>query len=586
MEITLETFVKTIAYCYIRFSSVAQSEGDSFRRQIEKAKLYCQQNGLNLSEKRYEDLGVSGFTGENLETGALARFMEDVTRGRVKRGSTLLVENWDRFSRMEALTAYIKLGEILKLGVEVVTLSDGRRYNEKNHRDFMTLIPSLFEMGRAHEESARKSDLVQKALDRKRKLAMAGETILTTRCPLWMRVRADKKGFELIPERAAVAQRIIRLVLEGKGKREIARMLNAEKVPTWGNREKSAKEWHENNILYLTKSRALMGALQLDQRKQKDTVELIRGYYPALIDEKTWQGLQSEKRTYTAGPQSNVMNLFSGLLHDGYRPAYRMKVFTAVNKVRTYFYMQSDYRRVDPTCTEFNHGYKRKTKPGKQAKKGKPAKRAKPLSCDMLDYQEFERHLLRHFEDFDFNEVMPQATPEESSRVELLKADKRKTERALENLLNLIEQGNGGDSVVMMGRVRELEATAKRLAKDLAKEELRCKKERLAIDSFEAEQERLEELLTASTRETRFALRALFHRIISRIDVYTSGLFGGCGHIPEALKTTVYPERVGMTCYCITLVGSYKMWFWWDGTQVWLEPNAEMPPAMDKVELN
>jgi hypothetical protein len=61
---------------------------------------------------------------------------------------------------------------------------------------------------------------------------------------------------------------------------------------------------------------------------------------------------------------------------------------------------------------------------------------------------------------------------------------------------------------------------------------------------------------------------------------------GASGHIPEELKTTVYPERVGMMCYCITLVGSYKIWFWQDGTQVWLEPNAKMPPAVDKLEQN
>jgi DNA polymerase III alpha subunit (gram-positive type) len=354
--------------------------------------------------------------------------------------------------------------------------------------------------------------------------------------------------------------------------------------------ENSAKEWHENNILSLTKSRAIMGALELDQKKQKEAVETIPGYYPALVDEKTWQALQPEKRKFTAGPQSNVMNLFSGLLHDGYHPEYRMKVSTMVGTVRTYFYLQSDFRRVDPACAEFNLNKRDKAKKGNakkaNAKKTKESKRAKPLSCETLDYQEFERHLLRHFEDFDFNDVVPQATPEESSRVELLKVEKRKTEKAVENLLDMVQKGNGEDSVLVMGRIRELEATAKRQAKELAQEELRCKKERLTLDSFEAEQERLEELLTASTREARFALRALFHRIISRIDVYTSGLFGGCGHIPEQLKTTVYPARVGLTCYCITLVGSYKMWFWWDGTQVWLEPNGEMPPALDKLELN
>jgi hypothetical protein len=79
MEITSETFVQRIAYSYIRFSSSAQSEGDSFRRQIEKTVKFCEENNLHLSDTRYEDLGVSGYTGENIETGALARFIEAVT---------------------------------------------------------------------------------------------------------------------------------------------------------------------------------------------------------------------------------------------------------------------------------------------------------------------------------------------------------------------------------------------------------------------------------------------------------------------------------------------------------------------------
>jgi DNA invertase Pin-like site-specific DNA recombinase len=580
MEITSETFVQRIAYSYIRFSSSAQSEGDSFRRQMERTLTFCTQNGLHLSETRYEDLGVSGYTGENFESGAISKFVEDVKRGRVRKGSVLLVENWDRFSRLEAFETYTKLVEILKMGVEVATLSDGKFYNAKNHGEFRTLITSLLDMERAHAESKRKSDLIQNALSKKRKQALAGAGILTTRCPAWLRVRADKKSFELIPERAEVVQRIIKLTQEGKGKREIARMLNAEKVPTWGSLKRSAKEWHESNILALTKSRALMGALQLDQKKQKDTVEVIPGYYPALIDEKTWQSIQPEKREFTGGPQSDVMNLFSGLLHDGYHPDYRMKVFMAAGKKKTYYYLQSDYRRVDPACTAFNKATKGKSK------KAEKAKQAKPLSRHTLDYKEFEQHLLQHFEEFDFTEIMPKATPEESSRVELLKAEKRKTEKAVENLLDLVQKGNGGDSVLVMGRIRELEVTAKRVAKDLAKEELRCKKERLTMDGFDQEQARLEELLTASTREARLALRALFHRIISRIDVYTVGLFGGSGHVPEELKTTVYPDRVGMSCYCLTLVGSYKMWFWWDGTQVWLEPDTAMPPPVDKLEEN
>lgn len=44
------------AYSYIRFSSPQQAEGDSLRRQAERAEAYCRR-GWTLSGATYRDLG-------------------------------------------------------------------------------------------------------------------------------------------------------------------------------------------------------------------------------------------------------------------------------------------------------------------------------------------------------------------------------------------------------------------------------------------------------------------------------------------------------------------------------------------------
>ena len=44
--------------------------------------------------------------------------------------------------------------------------------------------------------------------------------------------------------------------------------------------------------------------------------------------------------------------------------------------------------------------------------------------------------------------------------------------------------------------------------------------------------------------------------------------------VPDDFKTIVFPDRYGMPCYRISLVGSYKMRIWWDGTQLWQEGNS------------
>jgi DNA invertase Pin-like site-specific DNA recombinase len=64
---------KKLAISYIRFSTVAQREGDSTRRQTEATEAYCKKHGLTLTDEyRLKDLGKSAYTGVNRATGALA----------------------------------------------------------------------------------------------------------------------------------------------------------------------------------------------------------------------------------------------------------------------------------------------------------------------------------------------------------------------------------------------------------------------------------------------------------------------------------------------------------------------------------
>ena len=48
----------TVAYSYARFSSVAQSDGDSERRQLEDARHYAAEKGFTLDESLGVDRGL------------------------------------------------------------------------------------------------------------------------------------------------------------------------------------------------------------------------------------------------------------------------------------------------------------------------------------------------------------------------------------------------------------------------------------------------------------------------------------------------------------------------------------------------
>src|ERR1035437_5962970 len=564
MNITIETSMKRNVYSYIRFSSLAQSSGGSFRRQTARTEEFCAKHNLLLNATRYADLGVSGWDGKNIKSGALGLFLKALTAGKLGQKSGLGVENFDRFSRMKPRKAYEKLADIIEAGVDVVTLEDGKFHTKETLDDFATLITSLAIMQRANEESERKSRLISAACEQKRKLAIAGKGILNGNCPPWLKVNADKTGYEFRPERVVIVQRIIKLIKDGKGKREIARMLEAEKVPTWAAdkdyskvREKKKRKywgsrWRENYILEIVKSRALVGEIK-PQRRKRDSSVIISRYYPAIIDEATWQSIQPKKiKTFNSGPQSDANNLFSGLLYDGYHPDFRMKFFM-MNKAKGYIYLSSDYATVDPLYLERQQAIAKGEKPG-----------PRPMSGETIRYNEFEAHFLRHFSEIDLFQALPERTPAESSRIGLLENDQKENDKALES---------GEPSAIVMEQINKREATARRLAKELAAATDKERRQKYTMDSFEEEHQRVLELLGAETREARLSLRTLFHRVIERIEIFPAGVLG----VPGGVRVAVYPDRDGMMCYKVKLVGSHPIWIWWDGCQAWEQGEGQLP---------
>ncbi len=91
--------------------------------------------------------------------------------------------------------------------MDVVTLEDGKIHTKETLDDFANLICLLAIMSRANEEINRKSDRIRRKKAEQRKQAMAGNGIITSKCPAWLRVKADKSGFEVIPERVKIVKR-------------------------------------------------------------------------------------------------------------------------------------------------------------------------------------------------------------------------------------------------------------------------------------------------------------------------------------------------------------------------------------------
>ena len=115
----------------------------------------------------------------------------------------------------------------------------------------MDLIFSILVMARAHEESATKSKRGIAAWTEKRK--NANVKILTAKCPGWLKVKADRTGFDLIPDNVAVVREILELTSSGMGQSQIVKIFNKRKQKPLG----SGKGWHSSSIQKILTSPAL-----------------------------------------------------------------------------------------------------------------------------------------------------------------------------------------------------------------------------------------------------------------------------------------------------------------------------------------
>lgn len=303
------------AYSYIRFSTPEQARGDSLQRQIEAAEAWCRERGLKLDDS-LRDLGISAYYGTNRTTGALRRFLDLVESGRIERGSYLIVESLDRLSRETVMDAATRLLDLIRAGIIVVTLSDGHEYSaERLRHDWTPLIISLVVMSRAHEESRIKSERVGKAWRRKKEAARSERKPLTRRCPEWLEL-VDGRYVERL-DRVAIVRRIFRDTIEGAGRREIVRRLNAEGIPPFRGRN----GWQTSSIAKIIQSRTVLGEYQPHSgthkaRNRKPEGDPIPGYYPAIIGEETFwraQAATQGRRQGAAGRKGGVVHLVQGL---------------------------------------------------------------------------------------------------------------------------------------------------------------------------------------------------------------------------------------------------------------------------------
>ena len=300
-----------LAISYARFSTIGQADGDSIRRQTEATEAYCKKHSLILTDKfRLRDLGKSAYKGVNRSpTGALGILEKQVEAGQIPKGTTLVVENLDRLSREDIVTAQLLLLNLIHKGIEIVALSDNeRRYSKETlAANPMELMVSIMVMSRAHEESKTKSYRAKESWMSRWKQASEGKHI-NTKLPAWLESKHGK--YVVIPEKAAVIRKIFAWYLAGYGTVTVTQKLTEHGIANIARvRQGRTDRWSSTYVQRILKSRELIGYYT------KVSPE-VPHFYPAVVSESDFYAVQAKlKERYTyKGQRNHTPHPFSHIL--------------------------------------------------------------------------------------------------------------------------------------------------------------------------------------------------------------------------------------------------------------------------------
>lgn len=325
------------AYSYLRFSDPVQFKGDTLRRQNEGLSGWLKRNPtvqLDTKLTAWDKKAVSGFTAEHRTNPkyVLSQFTSHVDAGRVNPGSYLIVENLDRLTREHWTDAVPYVLALIAKGIRIVQLSPVEVIYDFQ-MDQGRLMMMLMELGRAHSESAMKSERVGKAWKRKKEAARRGVPH-GRRVPAWIELEDGK--YRLRTDAARAVRLIFEWSSEGWGTMKIRERLIRDSIEPI-----SGAKWVRSYIAKILKNRAVVGEYQPRKGRQGHRAadgEPVPNYWPAAIDESLFyasQDAQSSRRGHCGRPGrgDKATSPFAGLLYcanDG------SKLYSTTRKKRRY----------------------------------------------------------------------------------------------------------------------------------------------------------------------------------------------------------------------------------------------------------
>lgn len=494
------------AYSYIRFSSKGKQElGDSVKRQTRLRNSWLDRNPDHELDDtiRLHDLGTSAFRGRNLDKdkGSLGAFIELVKQGRIERGSILLLERLDRFSRQPPSKAYRVFCELVELGIVVQTLDPEMMIDTNNIDSMETIIPTIVYMQLAYEQSREKSQRVGHAWKSKREAAKENNTPMFKRCPSWLKWEEEKQDFVATREGKRVVRYIFKRTQEKCGQRRLVEELNKKFKPLIETKNPDKpRSYNSSFVQKVLSDRAVLGELQphkfLENGDRVPDGPPLEGYYPRIIADELFYECQAVKksRAKRKGPTGDFVNLFRGLVwfpdgHKGHLQTTRSKLKNGKPYVQKRFVSYGWMRRL-------------------------------PDSCSItIDYHKFEDIVLAVLNNITPADLQPPTTPTISTDLATLELTMEGIDNRLAELDDALDHGKA--VVEIMSAIERLKEKRSTITKQI--ENLKAQNTIGFDDPLKDAQSVIAFLSTKTKREKRklrLKLQSLLGHVIERIDVF------------------------------------------------------------------
>ena len=261
-SLTLETPPIGEIHWSQRWSTDAQTWGDSERRQNALAEAWCKMMNLPPPKQSYSDSGLTGKDGRNRKDGsALAELLKIV-----KPNDLILVEDCDRWSREDPITSLYEMRNVLKQKtISIRFLNEQITVNQKNFMQDAIILPLFFKSWLGNRENTKKGERVHEVYENGKEEFLKSGKVFGSRPPFWLKWNDTTKQYHFKDEEMPrLILRAYKMCDGGFGCRAIAKTFNTEKIPvvtkyTYKNGKFPERRWSSTIIQRILTNRAVLG---------------------------------------------------------------------------------------------------------------------------------------------------------------------------------------------------------------------------------------------------------------------------------------------------------------------------------------